>query len=108
MRKLTKEHENEEDEEFKEDTSEISNTNESKMSKDKTKEFLTRSLLAKKFSLKSSQAVIFSMNTYGQDMIAVGIENKKNQKQIQMELLSSYAYVIIVRGESSSTLISYG
>ena len=37
VRNLAKEHENEEDEEFKEDTSEINDTNESKLSKDKTK-----------------------------------------------------------------------
>ena len=36
MRNLVKEHENEEDGEFKEDNSEINDTNESKLSKDKT------------------------------------------------------------------------
>ena len=38
MRNLAKEHENEEDEEFKEDTSEINDTNEPKTSKSKTEE----------------------------------------------------------------------
>ena len=36
VRNLAKEHEYEEDEEFKEDNSEINDTNESKLSKDKT------------------------------------------------------------------------
>ena len=44
MRNLEKEHENEDDEEFKEDTYEINDTNESKLSKDKTKEDIIRSL----------------------------------------------------------------
>ena len=38
MRNLAEEHENEEDEEFKEDTSEINDTNEPKTSKSKTEE----------------------------------------------------------------------
>ena len=75
--------------------------------KDKTKESLISSLLAKKLSLKVIQAVIFSINTYEQDMIAVGNE-KKHKKQRQMELFSSYAYVTIVGGKLLSTLISYG
>ena len=77
VRNLAKEHENEEDKEFKEDTSEINDTNESKLSKDKTKEAIIISLLAKYFLLKVIQAVIFSINTYEQDIIAVGNENKK-------------------------------
>ena len=52
-------------------------------------------------------SINFSINTYEQDMIEVGNE-KKNQKQRHMELLSSYAYVIIVGGKSLSTLNSYG
>ena len=64
MRNLAREHENEENEEFKDDTSEINDTNESKLSKDKTKEALISSMLAKKISLKVIQAVIFSINTY--------------------------------------------
>ena len=75
MRNLAKEHENEEDEEIKEDTSEINDTNESKISKSKTEEAVIIILLAKTFSLELTQAVIFSINTYEQDMIAVG--NKK-------------------------------
>ena len=85
MRNLTKEHENEEDEEFKEDTSEINDTNKSKTSKDKTKKALIISLLAKTFSLKVIQAVIFSINTYKQDMITVGENNKKIKKPRHME-----------------------
>ena len=108
MQNLPKEHENQEDKEFKEDTSEINDTNESKLSKYKTEEALISSLLANIFSLKVTQAVIFSINTYKQDMIAVGNKNKKIKKQIKMELLSSYTYVIIIGGKSSSTLISYG
>ena len=71
MRNLVKEHENEEDGEFKEDNSEINDTNESKLSKNKTKKALISSLLAKNFSLKVIQAVILSINTYEQDMIEV-------------------------------------
>ena len=58
MRNLAKEHENEEDEEFKEDTSEINDTNKSKLIKDKTKEGLISSLLDKNVSLKVIQSVI--------------------------------------------------
>ena len=47
-----KEHENEEDEEFKEDISQINDTNESKLIKDKTEEALISSLLAKNVLLK--------------------------------------------------------
>ena len=72
MINLSKEHENEQDEESKEDISEINDNNESKLGKDKTKEALIISLLAKIFSLKVTQAVILSINTYEQDMIAVG------------------------------------
>ena len=64
VRNLAEEHENEEDEEFKEDTSKINDTNESKMSKDKTEEALIISLLAKHFSLKVIQSVIFSIDTH--------------------------------------------
>ena len=48
-----------------------------KISKDKIEETLISSLLAKTFSLKVTLAVIFSINTYKQYMIAVGNENKK-------------------------------
>ena len=54
MRNLAKEHENEKDEEFKQDTSEINFTNESKLSKYKTEEALISSLLAKKYRSKLS------------------------------------------------------
>ena len=77
VRNLAKEHVYEENEEFKEDTSEINNTNESKIIKGKTEESLISSLLAKTFSLKLTQEFIFFVNTYEQDMIAVGKENKK-------------------------------
>ena len=77
MINLSKEHENEEDEEFKEDTSDINDTNESKISKCKTEESFISSLLAKTLYLKVTQAVIFSIDTYEQDMIAFGNENKK-------------------------------
>ena len=60
----------------KKDISEINDTNESKHSKGKTEEALINSLLAKHFSLKVTQAVIFSINTYKQDIIAVGKEKK--------------------------------
>ena len=60
VRNLANEHENEEDEEFKKDTSEINDTNESKSSKCKTAEALISSLLSKTISLKLTQAVIFS------------------------------------------------
>ena len=77
MRNLAKEHEYQEDGEFKEYFSEINDTNESKIGKDKTKEPLISSLLAKKFSLKVTEAVILSINTYKQDITAVGNEDKK-------------------------------
>ena len=77
MINLVKEHENEEDEEFKEDTSEINDTNESKLIKYKTKEGLISSLLDKNVSLKVIQSVIFSINTYKKDMLVVGNDNKK-------------------------------
>ena len=51
-RNLSKEHENEKDEESKEDTSEINDMNESKLSKYKTKESLIISMLAIIFLLK--------------------------------------------------------
>ena len=54
----------------------INDINESKISKVKTEEYLISSLLAKTFSLKVIQTVILFNNTYKQDMIAVGNENK--------------------------------
>ena len=77
MISLAKEHENEEDEEFKEDNSGINDNNKSTLSQDKTKEAFISSLSAKNFMLKVTQAVIFSINTYRQDMIAVGNKNNK-------------------------------
>ena len=74
---LAKEHENEQDEEFKEDTSQINDTNESKFSKYKTKEALITSMLAKIILPKVTQAFIFSINTYEQDMISFGNDYKK-------------------------------
>ena len=47
VRNLAKEHENEEDNELKEDTSEINDTNESKISKVKTEEALISSIWSK-------------------------------------------------------------
>ena len=38
-------------------------------------------MLAKTFSLKVIQAVIFSINTYGKYMIAVRNENKKSKNK---------------------------
>ena len=64
MRNLAKEHKNEEYEEFKEDTPEINDNNKSETSKDKTKESLISSILAKNVSLKVTQVVIFYINTY--------------------------------------------
>ena len=52
MRNLSRENENEEDAKFKEDTSEINDTNESKLSKNKTEEALIISVLAKNVFLK--------------------------------------------------------
>ena len=63
MENLSKEHKNEEDEYFKEDTSKINDNNESKISKVKTEEALIRGLLSKHFSLKVTQEVILSINT---------------------------------------------
>ena len=66
---MDKEHYNEDGDEFKEDTSVINDTNESKISKDKNKKALIICLLSKTLSLKVIQTVIFSLNTYKQDMI---------------------------------------
>ena len=44
----------------------------------KPKMDLISSLIAKTFSLKIIQAVIFFITTYEQDMIEVGNENEKN------------------------------
>ena len=77
MRNIAKQHENEEDEYFKKDTSEINDTNESKISKDKTEEAFISSILAKYFSLKVTQVVFFSINTYEKDMIELGTRTKK-------------------------------
>ena len=57
----------------------INDTNESKISKYKEEEALINHLLAKIFSLKVIQAVIFSINTYKQEMTAVGNEKKINK-----------------------------
>ena len=78
VRNLAEENENEDNKELKQDTSEINDTNESKISKGKTEEYVVSSLLAKTFSLKLIQAVIFSIDTYEQDIISVG-----NKKKIQ-------------------------
>ena len=51
--------------------------NESELIKDKTEEALIIRLLSKHFLLKVIQAVILSINTYEQDIIEVGEENKK-------------------------------
>ena len=77
MGNLAQEHGNEEDEEFKEDIYGINDTNESKISKGKTEESLISSLSAKNFLLKVTQAVILTIDTYEQEKIAVGNENKK-------------------------------
>ena len=50
----------------------INDTNESKNSKDKTEEALIIRILAKNFLFKVIQEIIFSINTYKQDRIAVG------------------------------------
>ena len=76
-RNLGEEYENEEDEEHSENTPEINDSIKSKISKDKTEEALIINLLAKHFSLKGTQEVIFSINTYEQDTIAV-VNNKNN------------------------------
>ena len=56
----------------------INDTNESKLSKDKTEEALLNRLLAKDFLLKVIQAVIFSINTYEEDMIEFRKKNRWN------------------------------
>ena len=92
MRNLAEEYVNEEDEEFKDDTSEINDTNKSKISKGKTEEYVIRSLLAKTILLKLTQAVIFFIFIYKQDMIAVGEENKKikvNTNKVHVEGLEN-------------------
>ena len=52
-----------------------------KISKDKTKEALITSLLAKTISLKVTQVVIFSTNTCKQDMISFGNDDKNNNNK---------------------------
>ena len=47
------------------------------MSLGKTEEYVIRSMLARNLSLKVIQAFIFSIDTYEQDIISVGNENKK-------------------------------
>ena len=74
---MDKEHEHKEYEYFKEGNSDMNNTNESKVSKGKTKEALIISLLSKEISLKVTKGVILSINTYKQDMIEVGNKGKK-------------------------------
>ena len=64
VRNQAKEYENEKDEEFNGDTSDINDTNKSKLSKDKIKYSLISILLAKTFLLKVIQEFIFSINTY--------------------------------------------
>ena len=54
----------------------INNTNEEKLSKYKTEESLIIRMLDKTLSLKVIQSVIFSINTYEHNMIAVGNKNK--------------------------------
>ena len=51
-------------------------TNGSKICKDKTDEALINRLLAITFLLQVIKEVIYHMNTYKQDMIAVGNETK--------------------------------
>ena len=72
---LAKEHGNEEDEEFKEDTDEISDTDESKIGKG------ISSILAKQISFKVTQVVIFSINNYQQYMISVENKNQTDKNK---------------------------
>ena len=74
MRNLSEEHENEEDEEFSENNSEIKDSNKSKISKGITEEDVIISMLAKKISLKVIKAVILSIDTYKQVILSVGNE----------------------------------
>ena len=74
---LAEDHENEEDGEFSENTSEINDSNKSKISKRIKEEYIIISLLDKNFSPKVTQAVIFPIDTYGQDILSVGNEKKK-------------------------------
>ena len=75
---LAEEYENEEDVEFSENTSEINDSNKSKISEVITEEDVIISLLDKLFSLRLIQAVIFFIDTYEQVVLSVGNENKKN------------------------------
>ena len=81
LRNLYKVHENEDDEEFKEDTSVINTPNESQIIKEKKEEVLINRMLAINFLLKFIQAVIFSMNTYEKEILSVGNEDGKIKKQ---------------------------
>ena len=90
-------HENEDDEEFKEDTSVINDTNESKISKDIKEEALLNRLLAVNSPLKVIHSVILYIHIYKQDIIEVENENK-NIKNKDRWNYSSYAYVTIVGG----------
>ena len=89
---LSKAHENKEDEEFKENTSEKNYTNESKISKCKPEEDFISILLAKNVPLKVIQAFIFSIDTYEQSIISV--VNKKNTGKAY-RVLSCVIYTII-------------
>ena len=63
---MAEEHENEEDEEFKEDNFEINDVNKSKISKVITEEDVISTLLAKSVSVYVIQSVIYSIDTYEQ------------------------------------------
>ena len=84
-RNLAKEHENEEDEEFSENNSEINDSIKSKISKGKTEEDVIISIL-ENFLAQSNPRSYFSIDTYEKDILSVGNKNKKTSKR-KMETL---------------------
>ena len=71
MRNLEEEHENKEDEEYSETTTEINDSIQSKISKGIIEEDVIISLLAKYLLLKVIKAVILSIDTYKKDLFSV-------------------------------------
>ena len=87
MKNLGKYHENEDNEEFIENNSDINDSIKSKISKGITKEDVIISLVYKNFLLKLIKVVILSIDTYKQDVLSVSNEKKKSPSQRQMESL---------------------
>ena len=70
----------------------INYTNESKTIKDKKEEALINRLLAINFSLKVIQAVIFPINTYKQEIIAVRSEKEIKTKKDGIFVIKCLCY----------------